>query len=186
MIIVEIAGHLGADPEVRFTASGQKVTTLRVATNSRRQGKDETVWWRLTIFGDRFDKMLSYFKKGSAIIAIGEMNPPSIWTDKDGKSHVQLELIAEIIRFSPFGKSERSDATPGAYQAQNNHGGAGGGGSGGGRYQPAEHAYSEPSYGAPPQQHSTPQSPNLSTAGKFDGGFSSYSSNTHEDDGIPF
>ena len=34
-----IAGHLGADPEVRFTSSGQKVTTLRVAARCRRGSK---------------------------------------------------------------------------------------------------------------------------------------------------
>ena len=41
---ITIAGHLGADPEVRFTSSGQKVTTLRVvavragAVKTRRFG----------------------------------------------------------------------------------------------------------------------------------------------------
>ena len=65
-----IAGHLGADPEVRFTSSGQKVTTLRVATRVRRGGKDkdETIWWRVTVWGEQFDKMIPYFKKGSPII----------------------------------------------------------------------------------------------------------------------
>lgn len=108
MIIIEIAGHLGADPEVRFTPGGQKVTTLRVATNTRKSGKDETVWWRVTIWGDRFDKMMPYLKKGSAVIIIGEMGKPEIYTDKEGRPQVSLDLTAEIIRFSPFGKGERS------------------------------------------------------------------------------
>jgi len=108
MNMVWIAGHLGADPEVRFTSTGQKIVNLRVATNSRRQGKDETVWWRVTIFGDRFDKMLTYLKKGSAVIIMGKMNPPQIWADKEGKQNITLEIVAETIDFSPFGKSERS------------------------------------------------------------------------------
>ena len=49
MNYVMVAGHLGADPEVRYTSNGQKVTTLRIATNSRKGGKDETIWWRATI-----------------------------------------------------------------------------------------------------------------------------------------
>lgn len=108
MIIIEIAGHLGADPEARFTPGGQKVTTLRVATNTRRGGKDETVWWRVTIWGERFDKMMPYIKKGSAIIVVGEMGKPEIYTDKEGRPQVSLDLTAEMIRFNPFGKSEKS------------------------------------------------------------------------------
>lgn len=109
MIIIEIAGHLGADPETRFTPNGQKVTTLRIATNTRKSGKDETVWWRVTIWGERFDKMMPYLKKGSAVIVIGEMGKPEVYTDKEGRPQVSLDLTAEIIRFSPFGKSERSE-----------------------------------------------------------------------------
>ena len=66
---ITIAGHLGADPEVRFTSSGQKVTTLRVAARVRRGAKDETIWWKVTVWGEQFDKMIPYFKKGSPIEA---------------------------------------------------------------------------------------------------------------------
>lgn len=107
MNIVEIAGHLGADPETRVTPNGLKITTLRLATNSRRAGKDETIWWRVTVFGDRFDKMLMHLKKGSPLIVIGEMNKPEIWTDKEGRPQITLELVAEMIKFSPFGRPDR-------------------------------------------------------------------------------
>lgn len=120
MIIIEIAGHLGADPEVRFTAGGQKVTTFRVATNTRKSGKDETVWWRVTVWGERFDKMMPYLKKGSAIIVIGEMSKPEIYTDKEGRPQISLDLTAEMIRFSPFGKSDRSGQEQGS-SVQANH-----------------------------------------------------------------
>jgi single-strand DNA-binding protein len=107
MIVIQIAGRLGKDPETRFTASGQKVTTLTVATNTRKAGKDETVWWRVTIWGDRFDKMLTYLKKGSAVIVIGDMGKPEIWIDKEGKPQVSLDITAEAIRFSPFGSPDK-------------------------------------------------------------------------------
>jgi len=107
MIIVQIAGRLGRDPESRFTPSGQKVTTLTVACNVRKAGKEETVWWRVTIWGDRFDKMLPYLKKGSAVIVVGEMGKPDIWTDKEGRPQVSMELTAEIVRFSPFSSGEK-------------------------------------------------------------------------------
>ncbi|MCH9632594.1 MAG: Single-stranded DNA-binding protein [Chlamydiae bacterium] len=110
MNFTQIAGHLGADPEERVTPSGQKVTSLRVATRSRKGGQDITIWWKVTIWGDRFDKMLSYFKKGSSIIAMGEMNKPEVYTNKEGQPQVSLELVASDIRFSPFGRSEKSNS----------------------------------------------------------------------------
>jgi single-strand DNA-binding protein len=108
MIIIQIAGRLGKDAETRFTPSGQKVTTLTVATNVRKSGKEETVWWRVTIWGERFDKMLPYFKKGTALFIVGEMGKPEIWTDKEGRPQVSMDLTADIIKFSPFGSPERN------------------------------------------------------------------------------
>ncbi len=124
MNFTQVAGHLGADPEARVTPSGQKVTSLRVAVRSRRGGQDITTWWKVTIWGDRFDKMIPYLKKGSPIIAMGEMNKPEIYTNKEGQPQVSLELVATDLRFSPFGRSEKSTSdssqtsTPAPQQAQ--------------------------------------------------------------------
>jgi single-strand DNA-binding protein len=104
-----VAGHLGADPETRFTQSGKKVTKLRVAARTRRKAAAdsndyETIWWSITIWGDTFDKIIPFFKKGSGIMVFGEMNKPEIFNDRDGKPQVAMELIAVHIGFSPFGK----------------------------------------------------------------------------------
>lgn len=106
MIIVEIAGFLGADPEERFTATGKRVVSLRVATRVRQGGRDETVWWRVSIWGDRFDKMIPFLKKGSSVIIIGEMGKPETYVGKDGATQISLNLTAEILKFSPFGKPD--------------------------------------------------------------------------------
>jgi single-strand DNA-binding protein len=103
---ITIAGHLGADPEVRFTSSGQKVTTLRVAARARRSGKDETIWWKVTIWGEQFDKIIPYFKKGSPIIVVGELNKPEIFTDREGRPQVSMSITALNIMFSPFGRPD--------------------------------------------------------------------------------
>lgn len=103
---ITIAGHLGADPEVRFTSSGQKVTTLRVAARARRSGKDETIWWKVTIWGEQFDKIIPYFKKGSPIIVVGELNKPEIFTDREGRPQVSMSITAMNIMFSPFGRPD--------------------------------------------------------------------------------
>lgn len=104
MNLIQIAGHLGKDPETRFTSSGQKVTTFSIACNIRRGGKDETIWFKVTVWGDRFDKMIAYLKKGSAVIVIGELGKPEIYTDREGRQQISLEITAEILKFSPFGK----------------------------------------------------------------------------------
>lgn len=125
---ITIAGHLGADPEVRFTSSGKKVTTLRVASRARRGAKDkekdedDTIWWRVTVWGEQFDKMIPFFKKGSAIIVFGELSKPEIFTDRDGRSHISMNITAFNIQFSPFGKpsdhsSSSSESKEAGYHA---------------------------------------------------------------------
>ncbi|MBI5272675.1 MAG: single-stranded DNA-binding protein [Chlamydiia bacterium] len=104
MNFINIAGHLGADPEVRFTSSGKKVTTLRVATRTRKGQTDDTIWWRVTIWGEQYDKMMPHLKKGGAIIVAGDVHKPEIFTDKEGKPQISLEITAYYLQFSPFGK----------------------------------------------------------------------------------
>lgn len=113
MNFIQIAGHIGVDVETRFTPDGQKVSTIRVATNTRRNGKDETIWWRVTLWGDRFDKLLPYLKKGSAIIVVGEFIRAEVYSDREGRQQVSLEVRAEFLRFSPFGKSDRQEGQAG-------------------------------------------------------------------------
>ena len=109
-MIITIFGRLGTDPEIRFTSNGQKVTTLRVATNSRKGAKDETIWWRVTVWGENFEKLISFLKKGSAVIIVGELSKPEIFTDKEGKSQVSLNITASNVMFSPFGRTDRGES----------------------------------------------------------------------------
>jgi single-strand DNA-binding protein len=107
MNTITIAGHVGRDPESRFTPSGQKVTNFTIAVNGRK-GKDEyTVWYRIVVWGDRFDKMMPYIKKGSPLIIIGELGKPEIYTDKEGRPQISLEINAELLKFSPFGMPDK-------------------------------------------------------------------------------
>ena len=116
MNFIHIAGHLGADPETRFTQSGKKVTTLRVATNSRKGGQDVTIWWRVTIWDEQFKNIMPYLKKGSAVMVFGDVQKPEIFTDREGKPQISLDLTAISIQFSPFGKPGGSNAQGGQSQ----------------------------------------------------------------------
>lgn len=119
MNFIHIAGNLGADPEVRFTSSGKKVTSLKVATRSRRgkNNEDVTIWWRVTIWGEQFDKMVSFLKKGSSVMVYGDIHKPEIFTDREGKPQVSLEITAVHIEFSPFGKPGGQSNGEGQQQA---------------------------------------------------------------------
>lgn len=112
MNTVTIAGRLGKDPETRTTPSGQKLTTFPVATNIYRGGKEETIWWRVTIWGDRFDRMLQYMNKGKGIMVVGQISrAPEVWTDQSGQARASsLDLTADALYFSPFGE-KNSDQT---------------------------------------------------------------------------
>jgi single-strand DNA-binding protein len=122
---ITIAGHLGSDPEVRFTSSGQKVTTLRVAARARRGGKDETIWYKVTVWGEQFDKIIPYFKKGSPIIVVGELSKPEIFTDREGRPQVSMNITAQNIMFSPFGRPDSPGSAEGvSHQGAAQHGNA--------------------------------------------------------------
>lgn len=121
MNIIQIAGHLGVDVETRYTPDGTKVSSLRVATNLRKGGQDETIWWQVSLWGDRWDKLLPHLKKGSSIIIVGEMQKPRIYNNRDGQPQVALDIRAEFIRFSPFGRGDR-DQQSGSYGGQSQGG----------------------------------------------------------------
>jgi len=108
MILIQIMGYLGSDPEVRYTSSGQKVTSFRVATNIRKGKNERTVWWRVTVWGDRFDKMISFLRKGSAVIVTGSADFPT-YTDREGKEQVSYEITAEMLAFNPFGRGGKAE-----------------------------------------------------------------------------
>lgn len=126
MNFVHIAGHLGADPEVRFTSSGKKVTTLRVAARARKGQNEETIWYRVTIWGEQYDKMIPYLKKGSAVVIAGELQKPEIFNDREGKPQISMEVTAHHVQFSPFGKggSPQQHSQDGSAQQQGAPGGS--------------------------------------------------------------
>ena len=71
-----IVGNLGKDPEMRYTPSGQAVTSFPVATNrqyttgSGEQVK-ETIWFRISTWGKTAETCNQYLKKGSKVLIEG-------------------------------------------------------------------------------------------------------------------
>ncbi|RPI92569.1 MAG: single-stranded DNA-binding protein [Chloroflexi bacterium] len=113
-----IVGNVGKDPEMRYTPSGQAVTSFSVATNrqyttgSGEQVK-ETIWFRITTWGKQAEICNQYLKKGSKVLIEGRLTPdkntggPRIWNKQDGSTGASFEVTAGTVRFL----SSRGEAT---------------------------------------------------------------------------
>lgn len=121
-----IVGNLGRDPEMRYTPSGQAVTTFNVATNRKYTGSDgqmvkETTWFRVTVWGKQAETVSQYLKKGSSVLVEGRLTPdaatggPKIWTRQDGTAGSSFEVTAQTVRFLS-GRGDMEGGTPGGFE----------------------------------------------------------------------
>jgi single-strand DNA-binding protein len=105
-----IVGNLGNDPEMRYTPSGQAVTHLSVATNRRwtdggGQQQEETIWFRVSVWGKQAESCNQYLSKGQKVLIEGrltadkETGGPRVWTDQNGKTRASYEMSAFEVKF---------------------------------------------------------------------------------------
>lgn len=105
-----IAGNVGKDPEMRYTPSGQAVTSFSVATNRQYTAGNgeqvkETIWFRISTWGKTAEVCNQYVKKGSKVLVEGRLTPdkntggPRIWTKQDGTAGASFEVTASTVRF---------------------------------------------------------------------------------------
>ena len=105
-----IAGNVGKDPEMRYTPSGQAVTSFSVATNRQYttgngEQVKETIWFRISTWGKTAEICNQYVKKGSKVLIEGRLTPdkntggPRIWTKQDGSAGASFEVTANTVRF---------------------------------------------------------------------------------------
>jgi single-strand DNA-binding protein len=122
-----IVGNLGRDPEMRYTPSGQAVTTLSVATNRQYTSGDgqpvkETIWFRVSVWGKQAESCNQYLRKGSKLLVEGRLVPdpntggPRLWTRQDGTAAASFEVSASTVRFlSSRGESEEGGFPSGEF-----------------------------------------------------------------------
>jgi single-strand DNA-binding protein len=84
---VMIIGHLGRDPEMRFTPSGRPVTTFTVATNRTWNSTDgekhnETEWFNVVAWGNLAEICKQYLIKGQQVYIEGRLQTRR-WEDAD-------------------------------------------------------------------------------------------------------
>jgi len=133
-----ITGNVGRDPEMRYTPSGQAVTSFSVAvneayTNNSGEKVKKTVWFRVSAWGKQAETCNQYVKKGQMVLVEGRLTSdaatggPKIWTRQDGTVGSSFEISASIVRFlssrqdgGEGGAAGPLDAGDGAIPAEDN------------------------------------------------------------------
>ena len=100
---VILVGNLGRDPELRYTAGGQPVTSFSVATNERwndREGKpqERTEWHRIVVWGKQAENCANYLQKGRTVYIEGRLQTRE-WEDKEGQKRQTTEIVAQTVQF---------------------------------------------------------------------------------------
>jgi single-strand DNA-binding protein len=119
---VELIGRLGKPPEMRYTAEGQPVTKLSIATNRQWKGASgedmqETTWWRVSVWGKLAEACNDALDKGSLVFVEGRIQPdpktggPRIWVDDQAIVHASYEITAQHIRFLSRKEEQGSEET---------------------------------------------------------------------------
>jgi single-strand DNA-binding protein len=115
---VQLIGHLGRDPEVRYTADGNAVANLQVATtrvwkdkNGERQ--EDTEWTRVVFYDRRAEIASDFLKKGSQCYVEGYLRTRK-WADKDGVDRYTTEVVgADLILLGSKPGSEKQGQASG-------------------------------------------------------------------------
>ena len=99
-----VIGNLGREPEMRYTPEGNPVTSFSIATSRRYNEKEETTWFRITVWGKQAETCNQYLHKGSKVLVEGRLRPdangnPSVFQRKDGTWGASYEITAETVRF---------------------------------------------------------------------------------------
>lgn len=98
---VILVGNLGQDPETRYTASGQAITSLSLATDESYKDKNtgqlvpRTEWHKVVIFGKLAEIASQYLRKGSKVYLEGRLQTRK-WQDQSGQDRYTTEIVVDM------------------------------------------------------------------------------------------
>ena len=100
---VTLIGNLAAKPELKILASGQSVTSLRLATNENWVAKDGTkknsvCWHQVVVWGKSAESCAKYLDKGRQVLVEGKIQNRS-YVDKEGITRYVSEVVADRVQF---------------------------------------------------------------------------------------
>ena len=99
---ISIVGNLTADPELRFTASGKAVASLRVAVSERMKDTDGTwkdgdaTFWKVTVWDRLAEHVGDSLAKGQRVIAVGRVSSRTYET-REGEKRTDYEITADAV-----------------------------------------------------------------------------------------
>lgn len=94
---VILIGNLGADPDVRYTASGDPLVNLRLATTDTWRDKttgekrESTEWHRVVLYRKLAEIAAQYLRKGSQLYVEGKLKTRK-WQDSQGVDRYSTEI----------------------------------------------------------------------------------------------
>lgn len=121
-----IVGRLGRDPEMRYTSTGQAITSFSVATDRRYtdsngQLQKQTIWFSISVWGKQAESCNNYLKKGNQVVVEGNLRGdpttggPRVYPKSDGTPGARYEVTAQTVRFlTPKSESQDASASGGA------------------------------------------------------------------------
>lgn len=120
---VMLIGHLGRDPEMRYTPSGRPVTTFSLAVSrtwntSDGQRRNETEWFKIVAWGNLAEICKKYLHKGSQVYIEGRLQSRT-WQDREGNTRKTVEVVAHdmvILNHAAAQQAENADETPDAFE----------------------------------------------------------------------
>jgi single-strand DNA-binding protein len=98
---VILIGNLGADPDIRYTQSGDAVANVSLATSEtwkdRQSGeaRERTEWHRVVFFGKLAELVQQYLRKGSKVYLEGQLRTRK-WQAQDGQERYATEVVVGL------------------------------------------------------------------------------------------
>ncbi len=144
---ITIVGNLVADPEIRYTPTGQAVSTFRVASTPRfmdratNEWKDgDSLFLSCNVWRQAAENVAESLQRGMRVIVSGRLRQRSYET-KEGEKRtvyeVEVDEVGPSLRnaSAKVTRSSRSGGSAGGFGGQAAQSGSGGGygGGGGGR-----------------------------------------------------
>lgn len=121
---VILIGNLGADPEIRATASGESICNLRLATTDKWKDKttgearETTEWHRVVLYRRLAEIAGEYLKKGSSVYIEGRLRTRK-WQDKDGNERATTEIEGNELKMLGGKPSGGEPRTPSSARTPN-------------------------------------------------------------------
>lgn len=113
---ITVYGHVGRDPELKFTPQGLAICTFSLPSDDRKKDKNGewvtvTTWFRVTAFGKTAENSNKYLKKGKLVMVHGKVRMEE-YTDKEGNKRTSLEVTADDVVFLSKDSGEDPLARP--------------------------------------------------------------------------